>query len=86
MQWQNSSRHQRLYIAVLLQLCFGWPKGGHTRHAILASDCYFYMLTILYWVAKLLLTLNWGYIQMLLGGECSFVVLNYTILKFLSVN
>ena len=59
MQWQNSSRHQRLYIAVLRQLCFVWPKGGCTRQAILASDCYFYMLTILCWVAKLLLALNW---------------------------
>ena len=79
MQWQNSSRHQRLYIGVL-------PKGGHAHQAILASDCYFYMLTILYWVAKLLLTLMWRYIQMLLGSEPSFFVLHYTILKFIRLN
>ena len=86
MQWQNSSRHQRLYIAVLPQLCFVWPKGSHTRQAILARDCYIYMLTILYWVAKLLLTLNWRYAQMLLGKERSFFVLYYFILKFLRAN
>ena len=38
MQWEDSSRLQRLYIALLLQLCFVWPKGDHTHQAILASD------------------------------------------------
>ena len=46
----------------------------------------FYMLSILCYVAKLPLTLNWQYIQMLRGSARGFVALPYIILKLLRVN
>ena len=56
-----------LAISEFLELV--WPKVDYTHQAILASDRYFYMLTNIYFVAKLPLTLNWRYIHMVVTGN-----------------
>ena len=35
---ENYSRLQMYFIALLLQLCFVWPKDDHTLQAMLAND------------------------------------------------